>query len=194
MKKKIISLLPATVLFAFIACNNSGDSVKEANDSNTVKLDSGTSNNSIPPSVSEMDSRFMVAVANAGMTEIELGKLAIQKAQSAKVKAFGQQMIADHTRAANELKAIATSRNVTLPDSLSDKSRKHVEELSGKSGAAFDKAYMNIMVDGHADVMKEFDVETKNGSDPEVLRFATNTLPVIKSHADSAEVIKKELK
>ena len=128
------------------------------------------------------------------MTEIELGKLAIQKAQSAKVKAFGQQMIDDHTRAANELKAIATSRNVTLPDSLSEKSRKHVEELSGKSGAAFDKAYMNMMVDGHADVMKEFDVETKNGSDPEVLRFATNTLPVIKSHADSAEVIKKELK
>lgn len=194
MNKKIISLLPATLLFAFIACNNSGDSVKEANDSNTVKLDSGTTNNSIPPSVSEMDSRFMVAIANAGMTEIELGKLATQKAKSAKVKAFGQLMIDDHTRAGNELKALASARNVTLPDSLSEKSKKHFDELSGKSGAAFDKAYMNMMVDGHSDVIKEFDVESKNGSDPEVLKFAAATLPVIKSHAESAEAIKKELK
>lgn len=176
-----------------IACNNSGDSVKAANDSNEVKQDSITGNN-IPPSVSEMDSKFMVSAANAGMTEVELGKLATQKAASEKVKAFGQMMVDDHTRAGNELKSIATARNITLPDSLSEKSKKHFEELSGKSGAAFDKAYINMMVDGHKDVIKDFDVESKNGSDPDVLKFVTTTLPVIKSHADSAEAIKKAMK
>ena len=193
MKKYFIHLFSSSLIVLVMACNNSGDSVKTANDSNEVKQDSVTSNN-IPPSVSEMDSRFMVSAANAGMTEVELGKLATKKAVSEKVKAFGQMMIDDHTRAGNELKAIATSRNITLPDSLSEKSRKHYEELSGKSGAAFDKAYINMMVDGHSDVIKEFDIESKNGSDPDVLKFVTTTLPVIKAHADAAEAIKKTMK
>jgi putative membrane protein len=193
MKKHLIKLLSASLVVSMIACNNSGDSVKTANDSNEVKQDSITSNN-IPTSVSEMDSRFMVSAANAGMTEVELGKLATQKAASEKVKSFGQMMVDDHTRAGNELKAIASARNVTLPDSLSEKSKKHFEELSGKSGSAFDKAYINMMTDGHKDVIKDFEVESKNGNDQEVLKFVTNTLPVIKSHAAAAEAIKKEMK
>ncbi len=51
-----------------------------------------------------------------------------------------------------------------------------------------------MMIDGHGDVIKEFDVESKSGSDPEVLKFATNTLPVIKAHAESADAIKKAMK
>ena len=102
-------------------------------------------------------------------------------------------MVKDHTAAGQELQSILTKKNFT-PPATEDKHAKHKEDLSKKTGADFDKAYIKMMVDGHKKVVKEFEDAEKNSTDPDVKAFAAKTLPVIRTHLDSAEAIAKAKK
>src|SRR6267154_6252054 len=86
--------------------------------------------------------KFSSAAAQGGLTEVELGRLAVQRGSNPAVKSFGQRMIEDHSRANDELKAIATRKNVTLPLDMSSDQKATMEKLSKLSGADFDKEYM----------------------------------------------------
>jgi putative membrane protein len=201
MKKKI--LFGSLVIAALItACNNSG-SGSSTTDSASVKTDSGSSMTGVdtsakiqanPSSVSKVDSEFMITAANAGMTEVTLGNIAVTNASSDKVKEFGQMMIKDHTTAGDQLKKIAMARNILLPDSLSKESKKHVADMEKKKGKEFDKAYISMMIEGHQKVLKEFEDIQSKGSDSELKAFVTQTIPVIKGHLDSAKSIKDSMK
>lgn len=136
---------------------------------------------------------FMTDIAEAGMAEVEIGKLAKDRAQNPRVKNFAEMMIKDHTAANNDLMAIARNKNVTLPSTLG-KHQNHMEDLSKKNGAEFDKAYMKAMVNGHEDVVKELEKCAQNGTDPDVKTFAAKTLPTVRMHLDSAKAINKALK
>jgi len=67
---------------------------------------------------SSADNAFVAKAAQGGMAEVELGNLATQKASDQKVKDFGQRMVDDHTKANDELKALATSKGTALPASI----------------------------------------------------------------------------
>src|SRR5712671_1113768 len=64
---------------------------------------------------SATDSTFMKKAADGGMAEVELGQLAVQKASSSDVKAFGQRMVDDHGKANEQLKQLAAEKHVDLP-------------------------------------------------------------------------------
>src|SRR5689334_15410130 len=92
------------------------------------------------------DSTFVTKAAQGGMAEVKLGNLAKEKAESPDVKNFGQTMVTDHTKAGDELKQIASSKNITLPTDIDAKDQAKYDRLSKLSGAAFDRAYMRDMV------------------------------------------------
>ena len=56
--------------------------------------------------------------ARGGLAEVELGKLAQEKAASDQVKNSGKRMVHDHSKANDELKSLAESRKITLPIDL----------------------------------------------------------------------------
>ncbi len=105
------------------------------------------------------DARFAVAAADGGMLEVELGKLAETNASSQLVKDFGKHIVEDHSKANEEMKALALSKNISLPEALSKKYIKKVDEFSKKTGEEFDKDYMALMVSDHKDDIKEFEKE-----------------------------------
>src|SRR5258705_12009449 len=98
------------VPFLFMACNNeSTDSVSKADSLNEAKSDSNNVGDSSKMKggvlgVSESTASFMTGVADVGMTEVKLGQLAQEKATNARIKAFGQMMVNDHSKAGDELK------------------------------------------------------------------------------------------
>jgi len=124
---------------------------------------------------------------------VELGKLALEKAKNQRVKDFGSMMVRDHSKAGDELKGLAASKNVTLPAGVSEDQQKHMDDLSKKSGSDFDKAYMKMMVDGHKEVADNFDKASKKATDADVKAWAAKTLPTIRMHLDSAQAINKKL-
>jgi putative membrane protein len=103
--------------------------------------------------VRDHDKDFVSQLGVAGMAEVELGRLATERAASAEVKKFGQMMIDDHTKAGDALKAIASKYNIPVPAAVDDKHRDLHDKLSKLQGADFDREYMDAMVSGHEEVL-----------------------------------------
>jgi putative membrane protein len=198
MKK---NLLVAGLLFSavyLVACGNSeGDGTDISTSTTTTSTD--TANNmgtaaTATMAVGDTDRQFIMEAASGGMMEVEAGRLAEQNAQNARVKAFGAMMVRDHTAANNELMAIASARNVTVPDSMTAKHKTHLDKLRTATGRAFDREYMSMMVMAHNEDINKFQVASNNAQDTAVRGFATRTLPILRMHKDSATAINGNLR
>lgn len=145
------------------------------------------------PGASEDSSAFVRNMAMAGMAEVELGKLAAQRATNAEVKAFAQMMIKDHTAANDALKQVATSTNVTLPTGLDQTHRDLSTRLSKLQGAEFDREYMAAMVSGHEKVLAQ--ITTMEASpagtagDRGARQWADEHRPIVQRHLEHARAI-----
>ena len=143
----------------------------------------------------KMDRDFVMKAAGGGMMEVELGNIAQQNAASQRVKDFGAMMVRDHSKANDELKAFASKRNLMLnTDSLMALHKSHIDAMKNKTGAAFDKAYMSMMLDDHKKDVAEFEKASKMCKDQECQGWAGKTLPTLQTHLDSAQAISKALK
>jgi putative membrane protein len=128
------------------------------------------------------DHHFVMDAATGGMAEVELGKLAADKATNADVKKFGQRMADDHGKANDELKSLAQSKQITLPNAVDAKHQATIDRLSKLSGEAFDRAYVQEMLKDHQKDVAAFRTESKSGKDPEVKAWAGKTLPTLEEH------------
>lgn len=143
--------------------------------------------------LSASDQKFIKEAAEGGMAEVELGRLAVQKASSEDVKRFGQRMVDDHTKANTNLKGVAASLGVDLPQHLNAKDEATKERLSLLSGDQFDKAYMRDMVKDHKADVAAFRTESSTGRDASIKSFATQTLPILRDHLKNAENIEPKV-
>lgn len=187
MKKLILLLMMGAAFTTFQACNSaskSADSVDSAKDSNEA---------SSAIEVKDDDSDFMVKAANGGMMEVAAGKIAQTKGQSQAVKDFGAKMVADHTAAGDELKALAAVKNVTLPSSPGEDEQKHLNDMEQMSGKDFDKHYIDMMVKDHDKTIEMFEDAAKDGKDAAVRDWATKTLPTLKKHGEMVKAIKDKM-
>ena len=139
------------------------------------------------------DHHFVKAAAEGGMAEVELGKLATDKASNAKVKEFGQRMVTDHGKWNDELKSLAASKKITLPTAINAKDQALKDRLSKLSGAAFDRAYMAEMIRDHEADYTAFRKEATTGQDAEIKAWADKTAPLIDEHLKLARETQKAL-
>jgi putative membrane protein len=95
------------------------------------------------------DGEFVQDVAGKNMAEIELSRMALDKATSPQVKAFAQLMIQDHGVAGDKLKSVVSGHAIQWPAQLDGKQRETVDDLAAKQGPDFDRAYAKAMVEGH---------------------------------------------
>jgi len=128
------------------------------------------------------DETFVKEAAEAGMMEVKLGELAQSKGQSQDIKTLGQHMVTDHTKANEELKALAAKKSMVLPTGLSKEGQTKYDELSKKTGQEFDKAYAKMMVDDHEKVISKFKKESEKGEDQDFKSWAAKTLTTLEHH------------
>jgi predicted outer membrane protein len=138
--------------------------------------------------LSAADKKAVMDMAMADMAEVETGKLAVSKAQSPEVKAFGQQMVDDHGQALQKVQALAQARGVTLPTELDAKHKAMSAKLEKLSGAEFDKAYMaGAGVKDHKDTHDKLMSNAKKIKDPEVKALGDQHMPVVEQHLKAAQ-------
>jgi putative membrane protein len=140
------------------------------------------------------DVAFVMKAAQGGLAEVQLGKLAAEKAGSPDVKSFGQMMVDDHTKANDQLKAVAQKENMTIPTTLKPKDQALYDKLQNMSGADFDKTYVKAMVKDHQEDVKEFQKEASKGKNEQVKQFASTTLPILQTHLDKIKQIQSGMK
>jgi len=135
---------------------------------------------------------FAKDAAEGGMAEVKMGQLAEKNAKDPEVKKFGQMMVTDHTKANDELKALAAKKNYQLPNDIGSNQSTY-DKLSKLTGADFDKEYVEDMVSDHETDVKDFQREAENGTDPDVKAFAAKTLPTLQKHLDAIKAIQAKM-
>jgi putative membrane protein len=143
--------------------------------------------NSPSSALAAADRRFLEEAAQGALMEVQLGNYAAAHASNEQVKQFGQRMVADHSKANDELKALATSKGVTLPTSLDSVHQHEMANFTRAGSATFDRTYMQHMVEDHTKDVKKFDAQAKNGTDADVKAFAAKTLPTLQEHLTLAQ-------
>ncbi|AZF05889.1 DUF4142 domain-containing protein [Pseudomonas sp. R5-89-07] len=141
---------------------------------------------SISTAMAATSNDFVENAAQGGITEVEAGKLALEKSGSADVKTFAQHMITDHTKVNQELTALAQKLDIEVPDdaALTDKAKKAILEMRDES---FDKAYANNQVNAHETTVALFKKEAQSSDNAELKAFATKTLPSLEAHLKMAK-------
>lgn len=175
----------SALLLVAVACGDSRkDSTEIAEDRNEETLSNDADD----------DADFAVEAADGGLMEVELGTLALSKASSPEVKKFAQMMVDEHTKANNELKALAQQKSITLPTVMGNEHQRKVDNLREKTGAEFDKDYIDLMVRDHKDDIDEFEDQAEDGKDPELKSWASSKVVALRHHLQEAERVQDLVK
>ena len=203
----LLALAFAGALMAGCHSNRTSDTIANSNDAGTT----GTAGSG----VSSRDKSWVNDQLSDGTAEVDLAKMAKERASNADVKQFAQMMIDDHTKAGDELKQIATTYAIPQEPKVDDKHKDLMDKLSKLNGADFDKEYMKAMVDDHEDAVRDLrsrvdenrslsdrvtgknpenpaDVKPEpadNHVDASINQWAANTLPTVEHHLDRAKQI-----
>lgn len=131
-----------------------------------------------------------------GDLDVRLGRLAQERGASADVRAFGAMMVEKHTMAGTELKRIANRHNVPAADAArgDDDAGGQVERLSKLSGAEFDRAYLDLMIDEHEDAIDALEDKTRDDDEhADVKDWAAKALPDVRQHLQRAKDLRERL-
>jgi putative membrane protein len=129
---------------------------------------------------------FIKKAAQGNMAEINAGRLAAEAAGNDSIKKFGEMMIADHTKALNELIAIAKEKNVAVPEFVDSTHKMAMDKLMKLKGKTFDYEYMQEQVKDHKETVALFEQQAANGTDEKLKAYAQKYLPAIKMHLEMA--------
>src|SRR6202007_323234 len=132
--------------------------------------------------ISQSGKEFLDFWAQVNQSEIQGGLAAEKKADAPAVRAFARLMVLDHMGLESQLAALATESGVQLPNELSEKARRQMATLQGMSGAKFDAAYIQDMVQGHQQVIERFKSEKGQSQSQPVEAVVAVTLPIIEQH------------
>jgi len=139
------------------------------------------------------DKKFLTEASQGSYDEIQLGKLAEQKATNPDVKAFGRRMVTDHTKLNEKMKPYADEWGITAPTALSPDAQKEYDKLQGMSGNDFDKEYMSNMVSDHSKDLDAFNKEVKDTKDMKFRTSVEQGKSVVAAHKNMAYDLKKKL-
>jgi putative membrane protein len=181
--KALMGAAVVTMSMGIVSCNDKKqeDPAEAAEEQNEQKFDDTASDHL------EDDSEYVLMAAEVDMKEIELGKLAQQKGMDAEVKSFGKMMVDQHTQSSATTKALAQSKNISLPMATTDKVKEAMEDLNKKTGKDFDEAYIDMMVDGHEKTIQKMEKASENAKDADIRMWAANMLPTLRTHLDHAK-------
>ncbi|MEG3860129.1 DUF4142 domain-containing protein, partial [Microcoleus sp. herbarium12] len=158
------------------------DSTVPSNNNDPGRSPSSSTEKNSPNSLSSRDSNFVMQAGQTGMLEVQLGRLAVQRGSSSAVKQYGQQMIDEHTRVNQELMQLAMQKGIEVPKQMSGQNKALSDRLSGLSGASFDAAYKQAMIDSHNQAIALFKAQSQQGQDPQLKAWATQKLPNLQAH------------
>jgi putative membrane protein len=143
--------------------------------------------------LSKADEKLMMEVAMGGMMQLEIGKVAVEKATNEEAKILAQSEVEEQTGLGNKLKEIAAAKNITLPSAPDAKTQAMVTKMQSLSGADFDKTYVKESgVKNHEKLDKTMGKVESKATDPALKGVAQAAHPLVRTHLQvSREVLAK---
>jgi putative membrane protein len=173
------SLLSLACILLTNCASNHNDSVsaaKEVNERTTL--------------INREMSYFLIEAIDTRRFLLEAGMLATEQGTTDQIKDYGKLMVNDQSIMIKEINAIAASRRIVLPETLSKEKLKKLAVLKGKYSIEFDKKFIKQFTMHHKYDLKEFERATAS-KDRYVRIFARRYLPVVQLHLGEIERIKE---
>ncbi|HEY5898129.1 MAG TPA: DUF4142 domain-containing protein [Burkholderiales bacterium] len=139
--------------------------------------------------IDNADAAAMKQLAQDNLNEIAAAKSAASRAQSPEVKSYASRMAQDHEQMLQELRALARAKDVSLPDSASMKDMAQMKMAERKSGAEFDKHYMEQMVKDHQNALQEAQNVASKAKDSELKSAVQKAQSKVREHLELAQQI-----
>lgn len=195
----------AGVVFAagmlLLGCKGKDNNVgNEAAMASPAAESAATATPAAAPSSALTDPQIAKIALSANSGDSARGRIAEQKASNAEVKAFGRMMVTDHTALNKQATALAKKLNVTPQDSKPDsdlvaKVQGMTQEVQGKSGADFDKTYMDQEVQIHQLVLDDLNNTLIPAAQNAELKQLLNTAKAgVEGHLKKAQEVQAKLK
>ena len=137
--------------------------------------------------MSDADRQFLMMAAKDGMKEVHMGQMAAQQGQSPEVKKMGQQIAADHTKANQQLMAIAAKKGIK-PDT-----NHKMDKMSKRDMNNFDQAWIGMMINDHQKDIAAYQRQAQQGADADLKAYAKKTLPVLQKHLKMVQQAQKKM-
>lgn len=196
MPGRTVLVVALSAAFAFAASANDEVARDEVKDTRATTasapaapLDDGMEEAASAGEERITDAKFFERAASGNMLEVELGKLAQDKAVNAEIKAFAQRMVTDHSAKIEELKALAAKKNVALPTELAPQHQAVCDRLEKLQGQEFDEGYADYMVRAHREMEHLLLKTAEQTQDADIRSFANETLEGVKAHYAHAQKI-----
>lgn len=203
MKKlSLASIIAGAMIFS--ACNGNS-STSSSSDSTTTMTTKDTTTNAMATHDTTMamnkdtamvdkDAQdFAQDAAAGGMMEVQLGKIAENNSATQSVKDFGKMMVDDHSKINDQLKDLASKKNVSLPTAVTNDQQKDIDKLNKETGANFDKDYVSMMVKDHEKDIAAFKKAGSKIKDADFKDFIIKNLPTLQKHLDAIKAIKNKM-
>ena len=148
---------------------------------------------------SPSDAQIASIVVTANQVDIDAGKLAESKGSNADIKAFGKQMVTDHTGVNKQAVELVTKLKVSPEDNATSQSLKkggedNVKNLKTLSGAAFDRAYIEHEVAYHEQVIDALDKTlVPSTQNAELKNLLVSVRPAFVAHLEHAKMVQAKL-
>lgn len=169
------------------------DQTQEQMQQNQAQQNQTQQNQTGQDQLPQQDREFAQKAAADNQAELELARLAQEQASNEEVKEYAGTLVEDHTKVGEELKQIAEKHGLTLDPQLPQEAQQAKEELSSKSGAAFDQAFVEQMVSDHEKAVQLYEDQAANGENEALKQFASNHVDTLRMHLDRARQLERQM-
>jgi putative membrane protein len=129
---------------------------------------------------------YVEMAAASDLFEIQSGRMAAERAQSAAVRAYGQMLVDHHQRTTAQLSAAAMASGTMPTPDLMPMQAQMMAELRGASGANFDRVFVRQQVQAHEMALALHTNYASRGDTPALRAVAAAAAPVVRQHLDQA--------
>ena len=137
--------------------------------------------------VNDQDKAFLKGQQETNIAEVALGKVAIERATSEKVRELATMLLSDHQKVMELNRALSSKLGLPIPEAPSAEQQATAEKIKAQSAAAFDAAYVAAQVEGHTKSVGKAQTEIASGSHPDVKAFATEYVPKAQMHLQHSQ-------
>jgi putative membrane protein len=145
------------------------------------------------------DPEVASVAVTANQIDVNYGEIARKKSKDAEILKFAETMINDHKAVISQATALVKKLGVTPKDNkvsrqlLAD-SKKTTSMLHSKSGAAFNKAYIDNEVNYHKAVISTVEnVLIPDAKNSELKELLQNVVPTLKAHLEHAMMVQAKI-
>lgn len=136
---------------------------------------------------------FLERTAEGQQIEISLGQLAEERAVNERVKDLGQRMVENHKLGSQQVEELAMKGGVHLSPGVSEGRKQKVDKISQLSGHAFDRAYIDYILEDHELIVEEFQRHVRTTQNQDIKQWIALTLPALQTHREKAHKVKHSL-